>query len=232
MFDGDSLLAMVDGAEEEVRLIGINAPERGECLAEDARAALVELAGEAVDLEQDAEDRDQYGRLLRYARTGDVLVNAELAGRGLVLAGDFPPNVAHQDAIDAAAEEARSQHRGIWSERPCGGEATGVVIDRVIPDPPGPDEGNERVVISNGGAAEMDIGGWTIRDGSSVHRFVFPPGTVLPSGSSIEVVTGCERPPAGAICWEGESAVWDNRGDVAFLLDDRGRQVHSLHTEE
>ncbi len=149
VFDGDSFLAMVDGVEEEVRLIGINAPERGECLAEDARDALVELAGETVDLEPDAEDRDQYGRLLRYARSGDVLVNVELAGRGLVLAGDFPPNVAHQEAIDAAAEEARSEHRGIWSERPCGGEVTGVVIDRVISDPPGSDEGNERVVISN-----------------------------------------------------------------------------------
>ena len=31
LFDGDSFLAMVDGAEEEVRLIGINAPESGEC---------------------------------------------------------------------------------------------------------------------------------------------------------------------------------------------------------
>ena len=48
MFDGDSFLAIVDGGEEEVRLIGINAPERGECLADDARQALVELAADGV----------------------------------------------------------------------------------------------------------------------------------------------------------------------------------------
>ena len=232
MFDGDSFLAMVDGAEEEVRLIGINAPERGECLAEHARDALAELAAEAVDLEQDAEDRDQYGRLLRYARSGDMLVNAELAGRGLVLAGEFPPNVAHQGEIDAAEAEARSEQRGIWSDRPCGGEVTGVVIDHVVANPPGPDEGQESVVIANHGADPVGIGDWTIRDGSSVHRFQFPPGTLLPPGSSIEVITGCDRPPAGAICWEASSAVWDNGGDIALLLDDQGRQMHIFVTGE
>jgi micrococcal nuclease len=232
VFDGDSFLAMVDGVEEEVRLIGINAPERGECLADDARQALVELAGDGVDLEADREDRDQYGRLLRYAHSGDVLVNAELAARGLVLAGEFPPNLTHQKAIDAAAAEARSEQRGLWGERPCGGEATGVVIDRVIANPPGPDEGQERAVIANRGTEPVDIGGWTLRDGSSAHRFDFPEGTVLPPGSSVAVITGCDRPVAGAICWEAGSAVWDNEGDIALLLDDEGRQVHTIDTEE
>ena len=223
---------MVDGAEEEVRLIGINAPESGECLADDARDALGDLVGEAVDLERDIEDRDQYDRLLRYAHNGDVLVNAALAGQGLVLAGEFPPNVAHQDEIDAAASEARSEQRGIWGERPCGGEATGVVIDEVIANPPGPDEGQERAVIANRGPTPEDIGGWTLRDGSSAHRFEFPAGTVLPPGTSIEVITRCDRPPPGAICWDARSAVWDNGGDIAFLLDDQGRQVHTLDTGE
>jgi micrococcal nuclease len=231
-FDGDSFLASVEGVEEEVRLIGINAPERGECLADAARQALVELAGDGVDLEADREDRDQYGRLLRYAHSGDVLVNAVLAGRGLVLAGEFPPNLAHQEAIDAAAAEARSEQRGLWSERPCGGEATGVVIDHVIANPPGPDEGQERAVIANLGTEPVDIGGWTLRDGSSAHRFDFPEGTVLPPGSNVAVITGCDRPVAGAICWDAGSAVWDNDGDIALLLDDEGRQVHTIDTEE
>jgi micrococcal nuclease len=232
VFDGDSFLAIVDGVEEEVRLIGINAPERGECLADDARQALIELTGEGIDLEADRQDRDQYGRLLRYAHIGDVLVNAELAGRGLVLAGEFPPNLAHQEAIDAAAAEARSERRGLWSERPCGGEATGVVIDHVIANPPGPDEGQERAVIANRGTEPVDISGWTLRDGSSAHRFDFPDGTVISSGSSVEVITGCDRPVAGVICWDAGSAVWDNDGDIALLLDDEGRQVHTIDTEE
>jgi endonuclease YncB( thermonuclease family) len=232
VFDGDSFLASVDGVEEEVRLIGINAPERGECLAEAARVALAELADEAVDLERDVENRDQYDRLLRYAHRGGLLVNAELAGLGLVLAGEYRPNLAHQETIDEAAAEAQAEQRGLWSERPCGGEDTGVVIDRVLANPPGPDEGEERVSIVNRGSDPVDIGGWTIRDNSSVHRFSFPVSTVLSPGSAIEVITGCVQAPVGALCWEAGSAVWDNDGDIALLLDDQGRQVHRLDTEE
>ena len=40
--DGDTLLVAVDGREESVRLIGVNAPERGECLFEEATAALAD----------------------------------------------------------------------------------------------------------------------------------------------------------------------------------------------
>jgi endonuclease YncB( thermonuclease family) len=232
VFDGDSFLASVDGVEEEVRLIGINAPERGECLADAAREALEELVGEAVELERDVENRDQYDRLLRYAHRSAVLVNAELAGRGLVLTGEYRPNVAHQETIEAAAAEARAEQRGLWSERPCGGEATGVVIESVVADPPGPDEGEESVVVANRGLDPVDIGGWTIRDGSSVHRFSFPAGTVLAPGSVIRVITGCDQAPVGALCWAAGSAVWDNDGDIAFLLDGEGRQMHSLDTEE
>lgn len=41
VFDGDTLLARLGGAEEEVRLLGINAPEWEECFSSASRAAAV-----------------------------------------------------------------------------------------------------------------------------------------------------------------------------------------------
>ena len=41
--DGDTVIVTVQGIEERVRLIGINTPESGECLADEATVALEEL---------------------------------------------------------------------------------------------------------------------------------------------------------------------------------------------
>ncbi|HEV7758021.1 MAG TPA: hypothetical protein VGO78_03495, partial [Acidimicrobiales bacterium] len=66
--DGDSFSAVLDsGPEVEVRMLGINAPERGECLADQARQALTDRLGRGpIVLEPDVTDQDRYGRLLRY----------------------------------------------------------------------------------------------------------------------------------------------------------------------
>ena len=90
--DGDSFVVRrEDGNEAGVRLLGVNAPERGECVADEAQEALTDLlASGDVVLERDISDRDEFGRLLRYVFAGDVFVNQELATRGLVLAGSYP----------------------------------------------------------------------------------------------------------------------------------------------
>ena len=78
VFDGDTLLVSLEGAEEEVRLLGINAPEHDECFGDEAREA---LAGRLVagPLRLDIqEDRDQFGRLLAYAYAGESLLNLAL----------------------------------------------------------------------------------------------------------------------------------------------------------
>src|SRR5690606_30411238 len=67
VIDGDTIVVGSGGLEERVRLIGINAPEPEECLAEEATQALDDLvSGSPVRLVPDASDRDGFGRLLRY----------------------------------------------------------------------------------------------------------------------------------------------------------------------
>src|SRR5690606_39837877 len=60
VLDGDSLRAEIDGSEVEIRLAGVNAPERAECHADRSRTALQELAGAVVSVATTGTDR--YGR--------------------------------------------------------------------------------------------------------------------------------------------------------------------------
>lgn len=128
--DGDTLRVQLNGgAEEKVRLIGIDTPEtqgRGglrECFGKEASAELARLlpVGTTVRLVIDAEPRDRYGRLLAYVYrvSDDLHVNLAMAERGFAAPLTIPPNVAFADAFVEAAAEARDANRGLWSA--CGG---------------------------------------------------------------------------------------------------------------
>ncbi len=82
--DGDT----VDlGNGETVRLVGIDTPEQGECGYEKAADALSALVlGREVVLADSDEDRDQYGRLLRYVDVDGVDAGLRLVQRGLAIA--------------------------------------------------------------------------------------------------------------------------------------------------
>ncbi len=82
--DGDTLEL---GNGETVRLAGIDTPEVGECGCEESSARLGELVeGREVTLAESDEDRDQYGRLLRYVDLGDVDAGYRLIRDGLAIA--------------------------------------------------------------------------------------------------------------------------------------------------
>ena len=129
--DGDTVRVRLTGARapESVRLIGIDTPETHgpgglrECFGKEASARLDELLppGTEVRLVRDAEARDRYGRLLAYVfrRRDDLFVNLALAEQGFAAPLTIPPNVAHRDALVAAAAEAREAGRGLWGR--CGG---------------------------------------------------------------------------------------------------------------
>jgi endonuclease YncB( thermonuclease family) len=225
--DGDSLLVDIGGREERVRLIGINAPERAECFGPESAAGLREIVdGAQVDIVTDVEPRDQYGRLLAYVYLEGTFVNEELARRGFVLARAFEPNTALQERIDDASQEAKDDQQGMWSPDTCASaSAASVSIVDIEPNPPGPDEENlngEWVVIANNGESQIDISGWTLRDASSVHRYVFPAGSRLGPGADLTVFTGCGGDEPGRRYWCADGPVWGNGGDSALLLDIKG----------
>jgi micrococcal nuclease len=139
--DGDTVVVRIGGAEEPVRLIGIDTPESVardrpvECYGPEAKARTADLlpAGTVVRLERDVEARDRYDRLLAYVvRVADgALVNLLLVEEGYAESAPFPPNLAHQADLDAAEARARRDRRGLWPV--CG--STDVPIGPIASPP-------------------------------------------------------------------------------------------------
>ena len=122
--DGDTIHVRVEGRDERVRYIGIDAPELRpasgppEAFAAEAAAANERLVlGERVCLEKDVSETDRFDRLLRYAWLEDGrLVNEVLVAAGLAEAKRYRPDVRNHDSILAPAQaEAQAADRGMWA---------------------------------------------------------------------------------------------------------------------
>lgn len=233
--DGDTLRVELAGTEERVRLIGINAPERGECLADEATRALRDLvAGAEVQLVADRTDRDRFGRLLRHVEVDGTDVGAALVEDGLALARRYPPDTTRSGRYEAAQRAARDAGAGMWATDACGAATGGggVVIDAIRFDADGDDTRNlndEWVRIANRGSSALDLTGWVLKDTSATHRYTFPIGFSLDASASVTIRTGCGADSTTDLHWCNEgSAVWNNSGDTAFLLDPSGNIVDSL----
>ncbi|MGL4649854.1 MAG: thermonuclease family protein, partial [Caldilineaceae bacterium] len=121
--DGDTIHVNVDGREVRVRYIGINTPERNEYgyqSATLANQALVE--GRTVRLVADADNLDDYSRLLRYVyvdhddtpSTPDLFVNKALIEAGWADLLTIDPNTTHAAELSAALTAAQSAKVGLW----------------------------------------------------------------------------------------------------------------------
>lgn len=87
--DGDTI-DVKDSTEvvQRVRLVGIDTAERGECGFSETNQALAELIGtKKIDLVlADTDDKDRYGRLLRYVDVEGLDVGLELIKDGYAIA--------------------------------------------------------------------------------------------------------------------------------------------------
>lgn len=220
VIDGDSLLVGRRSGRLEVRLVGVNAPEIGECHHAEARQGLVTMLDDSV-VTLSVEGTDRFGRVL-----GRLEVDGSDASLGLVRAGHGLALVSASDSdrLIEAEEAAYGQGLGMWAPdcRLRSGPAVGFDAASSVPDPPGDEREHldaEIVVVVNFGEEPVDLGGWQLRDGSSRHRFRFPESSVLDPMSRITVSS------SSADWVPGGGPVWSNSGDVALLLDDSGRVV-------
>lgn len=84
VIDGDTLEL---GTGQDVRLVGIDTPETGQCGFDKATANLIDLVeGRRVVLTRSDEDADQYGRLLRYVNIGTTDAGLRLIKNGNAIA--------------------------------------------------------------------------------------------------------------------------------------------------
>jgi micrococcal nuclease len=233
--DGDTLYVSGPTGELEVRIIGVNTPESGECFYEEATDALTELVvGNELVLVADRSDVDQFGRALRYVETTDgVDVGAELVANGFAIARRYPPDDARADMYAALQRDAQAAGRGLWASDACGPsdlDGVDIVID-VNADAPGDDGANlngEWVRITNAGAETIDLDGWEVADESASHRYTFGDLRLEP-GEEVTLFSGCGPDDEAARYWcVSGSAVWNNSGDTVFLRDRNGNIVTLL----
>ena len=113
VIDGDTIVA--DG--EHIRLLGIDADERGYDCYKEAKVKLEEwILDKEVSLERDVNDKDQYGRLLRYVILDGENVNVKLVEEGFAVAR-FYRDRKYEVEILAAEKGARSGNNGCkWSK--------------------------------------------------------------------------------------------------------------------
>lgn len=100
-----------------VRLIGIDAPERGQQpFAEMSLAGLKALVavGDTVQLEPDLDPRDRYDRALAYAWRAGGMLNWRMVREGWAVPLVVSPNVQYVDYFKWARDRARQEGKGLW----------------------------------------------------------------------------------------------------------------------
>jgi len=121
--DGDTIIVRIDGTNERVRLIGVDAPESVHPDAarntEEGKEASEYLNGLLADgivhLEYDAAERDRYGRILAYVYDQDGnMINAALLETGYARTATYPPNVKYADLFSEIQAAAREEGAGFW----------------------------------------------------------------------------------------------------------------------
>jgi len=110
VIDGDTFL--IEGGYS-VRILGIDADERGYPCYEAAKKRLEELVlSKEVKLEKGKEDLDQYCRYLRYVFLDDKNISLELVKEGLVVARFSSEDTKYREEITEAEKEARENKIG------------------------------------------------------------------------------------------------------------------------
>jgi micrococcal nuclease len=231
VIDGDSI-ELQNGIE--VRLLGINAPERGQPYYQEATNRLKELVeGKSIVLENDVQDKDQYGRLLRYIFVDDLFVNLELVKEGYATVYILSPNVKYEKELKAAWSDCLSKHINLCKqptgENICDSRCIGISYFKWNAEGDDCDNLNgEYVTFVNTCPYSCDLTNWTVKDESSRNLYIFPT-FVLESGKTVTLYTGCGTNTKTQLYWcsSGYScnAIWNNNGDTLYLRNSKGELV-------
>ena len=230
VLDGDTI-KLSNG--ENVRLIGLNAPESGQSCSSEATDKLKGFVlGKEVILEQDVDDKDQYGRLLRYVYVNGTFVNLEIVRLGLAHKYEYGSNTKYSSQFEQAENEAKENEGCLWKS-----EEVNYIQDKCIQitnfhfNAAGDDNYNlndEYVTLENKCSYSIGMDSWTIKDETASHIYTIPTFT-FQSGVTFTLYTGTGTNTNSALYWGRTSgdyaAIWNNGGDTLFLRDSDGNLV-------
>jgi micrococcal nuclease len=218
VIDGDTVV--LEGGER-VRLLGIDTPEKGQFLYQEASDWLrARTEGRVVVLEAGDEDRDKYGRMLRFLYSDGTLLNLELVRLGYASVYMSDPGERHHNQLLEAEASARMHGIGVWQHSSsdfC------IGIHSFNYNAAGNDNENlnsEYVTFRNKCTEPVSVAGWVLKD-SAGNTFTFP-GVTVQNKSTITVRTGSGADSEADLFWGSDIAVWNNNGDTLLLWDSAG----------
>lgn len=113
VIDGDTL----DTDFGRVRILSINAPEKGQRCSNNATKFLESFNGSKLTFFRDIEDKDKYNRFLRHVYYQGELISQKMVRNGLAKSYCFFPNLNHCSEIKKAQTKAMENRIGcLWSE--------------------------------------------------------------------------------------------------------------------
>lgn len=214
IIDGDTIEIE---AGQKVRLLGINSPEENEFYYQNAKDRLEKLVeGKLVKLETSSEDKDRYGRLLRYIFVDDTFINLQLVKEGYATVYIVSPDEKYYLEFKKAEKEAKESKLGLWG---TSGFSSCVNITEFHYT------GEEYVNFQNNCGYAIKMDKWEIKD-EATHIYIFK-AFVFNSNSSFALFTGFGDDTADKLYWNSKTAIWNNAGDTLFLRDDKGSLVLS-----
>jgi micrococcal nuclease len=119
--DGDTIVVERRATRETIRLLGVDTPETHhptkpvQCFGPEAAAyTRSRLLGRLVQLEDDVETRDIYGRHLAYVYVAGQRFEDELLRRGFARLMVIEPNTVHARTMLGLELSAKDRHVGLW----------------------------------------------------------------------------------------------------------------------
>ncbi|MBE7423812.1 MAG: thermonuclease family protein [Zoogloeaceae bacterium] len=111
--DGDTITVLKDRDQVKVRLVEIDAPEKGQAYGNRSKQTLSELVlGKQVEIRERGTDR--YGRTLGRIYQSGLDVNAEMVRRGMAW---VYVKYAKDQGLYQIQAEAREQRRELWADK-------------------------------------------------------------------------------------------------------------------
>lgn len=111
--DGDTISVLKDREKVKVRLVEIDAPEKGQAYGNRSKQALSALVhGKQVEIKEHGTDR--YGRTLGRIYQSGLDVNAEMVRRGMAW---VYVKYAKDQGLYQIQAEAREQRRELWADK-------------------------------------------------------------------------------------------------------------------
>jgi endonuclease YncB( thermonuclease family) len=216
VIDGDTVVLK---SGESVRLLGVDAPEKGECFTDESTDYLKLLISDSlVTLYADPinSDTDVYGRLLRYIYVNDENLNLRMVRDGYAQFYDRF-DLTYTLDFQNAEQEAAEASTPIWETCFTRDLLSDVYISFVYYDGEVLNvESDEYVEITYSGTGTINLKNYYINGSRGDQKYTFGDLT-LNTGESVKVYTNM-----GEYSFSYNEAIWNNSGETVYLYSDDG----------